>query len=135
VSDWNTQVIEEFRANGGRVPRYFAPDNVLLLHHTGAHSGVVRVSPLVYLPDGDRLVVTASAGGRPHNPGWYHNLRANPRATVDVGTETFDVDAVEITGAERDVLWQRITATFVPFAGYEGKTSRTIPLMALRRAG
>ena len=111
-SRWNdgivaasTRVIEEFRANGGAVGGYFAGAPMLLLHHVGARAGTERVNPLVYLRDGDDLVVSASEGGDPRNPAWYHDLKAHPRVVVEVGTETVAVEAVEVTGPERDELY------------------------------
>ena len=97
---WNDGVIEEFRANDGKVGGYFAGAPMILIHHVGAKSGTERVSPLVYLPDGDDMVIAATKGGAPTNPDWYHNLRANPRITVEVGTDSFPVEAVEETGPD-----------------------------------
>jgi deazaflavin-dependent oxidoreductase (nitroreductase family) len=107
---------------------------MILVHHLGAKSGTERVNPLVYFPDGARIVIIASAGGAPKNPDWYHNLRANPRTEVEVGTETFTVDTVELTGDEHAELWARITAAMPGFADYQTKTERTIPLLAMTRA-
>jgi deazaflavin-dependent oxidoreductase (nitroreductase family) len=134
MSDWNTKIIEEFRANGGKVGGQFAGAPMILVHHLGAKSGTERVNPLVYFPDGERIVIIASAGGAPKNPDWYHNLRANPRTEVEVGTETFTVDTVELTGDEHAELWARITAVMPGFADYQTKTERTIPLLAMTRA-
>ena len=97
---WNDGIIEEFRANDGKVGGYFAGAPMILIHHVGAKSGTERVSPLVYLPDGDDMVIAATKGGAPTNPDWYHNLRANPRITVEVGTDSFPVEAVEETGPD-----------------------------------
>src|SRR3970040_1386674 len=105
VHDWNNQIINEFRANEGRVGGPFKGAPILLLHHTGAKSGKARVNPLMYLADGDRLLVFASKGGAPTHPDWFHNLRANPAATVEVGTDKFVVEAEELTGAEADSLY------------------------------
>ena len=94
MSDWNDGVIAEFRANGGKVGGYFEGAPMILLHHIGARSGTVRVTPLVYFPQDDgSMLVVASKGGAPTNPDWYHNVLANPRFEVEVGTETFTVDA------------------------------------------
>ena len=134
MSDWNTQIIEEFRANEGRVGGQFKGAPMILIHHLGARSGTERVSPLVYFPDGDRMVIVASAGGAPKNPDWYHNLKAHPRITVEVGAETFEVDATELTGDERAALWTRIVERMPGFADYQGKVTRQIPLIALTRS-
>jgi deazaflavin-dependent oxidoreductase (nitroreductase family) len=106
---------------------------LLLLTHTGARTGEKRTNPLAYFPDGDRYAVVASKGGAPTNPDWYHNLLANPSASVEVGTETFDVTAEEAGDEERARLWAMITERNPTFADYEGKTERTMPVMILRR--
>jgi deazaflavin-dependent oxidoreductase (nitroreductase family) len=129
--DWNTKIIEEFRANEGKVGGMFKGTPILLLHHTGARSGKVRVNPLAYRPDGDRLVVFASKGGAPTNPDWFHNLKVNPRATVEVGTETRDVRARVAEGAERDRLWNRQIEIAPAFGEYQKKTKRRIPVIVL----
>ena len=108
VNDWNTNIIEEFRANDGRVGGRFEGASMILVHHIGAKSGTERVSPLVYLRDGDDMVVAATKGGSPTHPDWYHNLRAHPRVTVEVGSG---------------------------FASYESKTTRVFPMFRLRRVG
>jgi deazaflavin-dependent oxidoreductase (nitroreductase family) len=133
VNDWNAKIIAEFRATGGRVGGQFDGAPLLLLTTTGAKSGLARTSPMMYLPDGDRLVVFASKAGAPTNPDWYHNLVANPSATVEVGTESFDVDAHVTTGAERDELYARQAKLYPGFAEYETKTDRVIPVVALSR--
>jgi deazaflavin-dependent oxidoreductase (nitroreductase family) len=133
MSDWNTKIIEEFRQNEGRVGGQFTGASMVLIHHVGAKSGTERVNPLVYFPDGDRMIVVASAGGAPKNPDWYHNLKANPRTRAEVGAETFAVEAVELTGDEYADAWSRITAKMPGFADYQSKTTRSIPLLALNR--
>jgi deazaflavin-dependent oxidoreductase (nitroreductase family) len=133
ANDWNTKVIEEFRANEGRVGGPFEGAPLLLLHTTGAKSGVERVSPVMYQADGDALAVFASKAGAPDNPDWYHNLRANPAATVEVGTETVQVVAREAEGDERDRIWTRQKERFPGFAEYEQKTTRRIPVVVLER--
>ena len=135
VSDFNSQIIEEFRANGGKVGGPFAGAPVLLLTTTGARTGRQRVNPVMYLADGDRMFVFASKSGAPTNPDWYHNLRANPRAKVEVGEERFEVTATEVTGPQRDQIYARQAAAYPNFAEYEARTSRTIPVIALQRAG
>ena len=134
MSDWNTSIIEEFRANEGRVGGPFEGAPMILIHHIGARSGTERVNPLVYFPDGDRMVIVASKGGAPTNPDWYHNVKAHPRITVEVGTDTFPVDVEEVTGDERDALWVRVTERMPGFADYQSKVSRRIPLLTLTRA-
>ncbi len=131
VPDWNDQVIAEFRANAGKVGGMFEGMPLILVHHVGAKSGTARVAPLVYLPDGDRYVIFASKGGAPENPGWYHNLLANPETEAEVGTATVPVRAVEVTGAERDRLYAAQMAVAPQFAEYQEKTSRTIPVIVL----
>ncbi len=134
LDDWNTRVIDEFRANGGRVGGQFEGANMILVHNFGAKSGTERVSPMVYFPDGDRFLIVASAAGSPKNPDWYHNLKARPEVTVEVGTETIPVVVEELPPAERDEKWAEITAVAPGFAEYQKKTSRTIPVLALTRA-
>jgi deazaflavin-dependent oxidoreductase (nitroreductase family) len=130
-ADFNDQIIEEFRANQGRVGGRFEGNPLLLLHHTGAKSGKSLVNPLAYLSDGGRYVVFASKGGAPTNPDWYHNLKAHPNTTIEVGTDTIDVVASEATGEERERLF-RIEAERVPqFAEYQKQIERLIPLMVL----
>jgi deazaflavin-dependent oxidoreductase (nitroreductase family) len=133
MSDRNRTIIEEFRANEGRVGGNFAGRPMLLLTHTGARSGRTYTHPLVYLPHEGRLVVFASKGGAPTNPDWYHNLRAHPTATVEVGTETYEVDAAEVHGAERDRLYASQKEISPAFGDYEKRTSRRIPVIALTR--
>ena len=134
ANDWNTTVINEFRAHGGKVGGQFEGAPLLLLTTTGAKTGQRRTSPVMYLPDGDRLVIFASTGGAPTNPDWDHNLRAHPRASVEVGGETYDVDATFTSGKERDDLYARQKAVWPGFAEYEAKTTRVIPVVALKRA-
>jgi deazaflavin-dependent oxidoreductase (nitroreductase family) len=133
VEDWNRGIIEEFRANDGKVGGRFAGRTLLLLHSFGARTGEERVNPLAYSVDGDRLLVFASKGGAPTNPDWYYNLIANPRATVEVGTETFPVEATVLEGAERERLWQRQVILIPAFGEYERRSGRAIPVIALRR--
>ena len=133
MNDWNSQLIKEFRANGGKVGGEFEGAPLLLLTSIGARSGQRRTTPLMYLPDSNRLVVFASKAGAPTNPDWYHNLVAHPEATVEVGTETFDVMAVVTTGEERDQFYARHAKLYPGFAEYEKKTTRKIPVIALQR--
>ncbi len=133
MSDFNDQVIAEFRANHGKVGGNFEGAPLLLLHSVGAKSGATRVSPMMYLPDGDRFLVFASKAGAPTNPDWYHNLRANPEATIEVGDDTIEVHAEELTGTERDQKYAEQAALYPGFADYERKTDRVIPVVALSR--
>ncbi len=135
VNDFNQRLIEEYRATGGKVGGQFAGRPLLLLTTTGAKSGQPRTQPLVYTVDGDRLVIIASKGGAPTNPAWYHNLLANPQATVELGAETFEVRATRIEGEERRRLYDAQAALMPTFADYEKKTSRDIPLFVLERIG
>ncbi|GHO91135.1 hypothetical protein KSF_011830 [Reticulibacter mediterranei] len=133
MSDWNTPIIEEFRTNGGKVGGMFEGAPLLLLTTTGAQSGQRHTTPLTYLSDGDRLIVFASNAGATTNPAWYHNLVAHPQATVEVGTETFNVTATVIMDEERDQLYARQVALSPGYAEYEAKTTRRIPAVALLR--
>jgi deazaflavin-dependent oxidoreductase (nitroreductase family) len=129
--DFNTQIIEEFRANGGRVGGMFEGATLLLLHTDGARSGVHHTTPVVYLEDDGRYVIFASKAGAPNHPGWYHNLKANPDLHVEVGDKRLNVTATEITGAERDRIYERQVALAPQFAEYQAKTERVIPIIAL----
>ena len=131
MTDYNASIIEEFRANHGKVGGNFEGAPLLLLHSVGAKSGQERVSPMMYLRDGDRYLVFASKAGAPDNPDWYHNLRANPDATIEVGADTLDVRAEELPRAERDAKYAEQAALFPGFKGYEEKTDRIIPVVAL----
>ncbi len=130
MRDWNRNVIEEFRANQGRVAA-FVRQPLLLLTHTGAKTGKRRTNPLAYFRDGDRYVVVASKGGAPTNPDWYRNLLAHPRATIEVGTERLEVSAEPADPAERQRLWALVTGRNPSFKEYQKKTRRTIPLVIL----
>lgn len=137
VSDWNKGIIEEFRANEGKVGGYFEGATVLLLHTIGRRTGKDHVTPVVYLPDGDRWAVVGSKGGAPKDPDWVRNLEANGEATIEVGTETIPVRATQILrgGPEWDDLYARQIARREGFADYLGKTEgiRTIPVIVLER--
>ncbi|MBW4718208.1 nitroreductase/quinone reductase family protein [Saccharothrix obliqua] len=129
--DFNQQVIEEFRANRGRVGGWFADARLILLTTTGARSGHPRTTPLAYLPDGDRILVIGSAGGADRHPAWYHNLVANPRVTVEDGVFTYEAAATVLTGAERDELFARAVEADAGWGEYQAKTRRVIPVVAL----
>ena len=132
-NDWNKNIIEEFRAKGGKVSGMFEGKPILLLHTTGAKSGQPRINPVAYTPDGERLVVIASKGGAPTNPDWYYNLVANPLVTVEVGTEQFQARAMVLAEPERTRLYQQMVTVMPGFAEYEKKTTRVIPVIALTR--
>ncbi|MFB4309169.1 nitroreductase/quinone reductase family protein [Actinomadura sp. GTD37] len=130
--NFNTQVIEEFRANGGRVGGPFEGGRLLLLTTTGARSGAPHTTPLGYLPDGvGRVLVIASAGGSPKNPAWFHNLVARPRVTVESGDFTYEADAVVLAGAERDAAFARAVEAEPGWGEYEIRSGRTLPVVAL----
>jgi deazaflavin-dependent oxidoreductase (nitroreductase family) len=132
-NDFNERVIAEFRANHGKVGGNFEAAPLLLLHSVGARSGETRVNPMMYLPDGDRFLVFASKAGADTNPDWYHNLLAHPDARIEVGDDTFEVRAEELTGAERDEKYAEQAALYPGFADYQEQTSRVIPVFALSR--
>ena len=135
ANDWNTAIIEEFRSNEGRVGGRFEGSTLLLLHHQGARSGEWRVNPLAYQTlDGGRVAVFGSKGGAPTNPDWVHNLKANPRARIEIGTEARDVIARVAEGEEHDRIWARQKELMPGFADYEQRTSRTIPVVILEPA-
>ncbi|MDQ6696768.1 MAG: nitroreductase family deazaflavin-dependent oxidoreductase [Actinomycetota bacterium] len=133
MNDWNQQIIKEFRTNGGKVGGQFEGAPLLLLHSTGAKSGQERVTPVVYQADGDHYAIFASKAGAPTNPDWYHNLRANPGATIEVGTDTVEVTARVAEGDERERLWSEQKRAMPGFAEYEEKTTRTIPVVILEK--
>lgn len=131
VKNWNDALIDEFRANGGRVRGGFEGAPLLLLHSTGAKSGIERVNPMMYQAVDDEYAVFASKAGMPTNPDWYHNLLAHPDATVEVGTETIEVTARVAEGDERERIWSKQKADYPGFAEYEQKTTRQIPVVIL----
>src|SRR4051794_34555079 len=134
ADDWNRKIIEEFRANEGRVGGSFEGHTLLLLHHRGAKSGTERVNPVAcQVLDNGAWAIFASKGGAPTNPDWYYNLIANPDASVEFGTETFDVTARVAEGDERDRIWTRQKEVMPGFADYEKKTARQIPVVILER--
>ena len=132
ANDWNREVIDEFRANAGKV-KAFEGRPLLLLHHKGAKTGAERVNPLVFLPVDGNFAVFGSKAGAPENPAWYHNLRAHPETQVEVGTETIPVRARVAEGAERDEIWEEQKRVNSNFADYEQKTTRSIPVVILER--
>ena len=133
---WNAAVVEEFRANAGRVGGRFEGAPMVLVHHVGRRSGTERVSPVVYQDVDGALAVFASRGGAPTHPDWYHNLLAHPETTVEVGTETFPVRVRELAGEERAAVWEEQKALMPGFAEYEVSAApRQIPVLLLERAG
>lgn len=133
--DWNRKVIEEFRANEGKVGGQFLGAPVLLLHTNGAKTGKERVNPMMYLDLDGRRFVFASKAGADTNPDWYHNLIAHPDVTVEVGPDTYAAKAVAITGADRDRIYGEQAERYPGFAEYQEKTERTIPVVELTAAG
>lgn len=132
MSDWNKDIIEEFRVNDGHVGGMFDGRPLLLLHHVGAKSGTERVSPLMYQELDNGFAIFASKGGADQNPAWFHNLRSNPETTVEIGTETVTVRGRVAEGEEHDRIWAQQTRDFSFFAEYEKKTSRPqIPVVVL----
>ncbi len=133
MDDFNTQIINEFRANAGKVGGGFAGAPLLLLHHQGAKTGRTRVNPLAYLPVGDAFAVFASKAGAPSHPHWYLNLKAHSDVEVEVGADTVKVTAREAHGKERDEIWTRQKAAMPGFAEYEEKAKgiREIPVILL----
>lgn len=132
MSEWNTGIIEEFRANEGKVGGHFEGAPLLLLHHTGAKTGTERVNPLMYQRVDGGYSVFASKGGADDNPDWFHNLKANPETAIEVGTESVKVRARIAEGAEQDRIWEQQKKRFSQFGEYESKTSRPqIPVVIL----
>jgi deazaflavin-dependent oxidoreductase (nitroreductase family) len=133
MSEFNKRIIEEFRANRGKVGGQFANAPMLLLTTTGARSSRSYTTPLVYSKDGERIVIIASKAGAPNNPDWYHNLRAHPTVTVEVGAERFQAKAVITSGEERERLFNNHAQMLPIFNEYRKKTTRQIPVIALER--
>jgi deazaflavin-dependent oxidoreductase (nitroreductase family) len=134
MSDFNTQVIEEFRANGGKVGGNFEGAPLVLMTTLGAKSGAERTTPVVYFKDGERIYVIASAGGSTKHPAWYHNLVANPELTVEVGPDKYRARAVSVTDdGERDRLFADAVSQMPGFGEYEKTANRRIPVLHLNR--
>jgi deazaflavin-dependent oxidoreductase (nitroreductase family) len=141
ASDYNTQIIKEFRANRGRVGGMWTGTMLILIHHIGASSGIERVTPVACSPQGkDRYAIWAANGGSSTHPNWYYNLKANPRITVEVGTQTFTVLAEELDGTTRAELWPKLIAEWPkPAAGSpdlgaaQARTTRQFPVFLLTR--
>ncbi|GJQ53378.1 MAG: nitroreductase family deazaflavin-dependent oxidoreductase [Anaerolineales bacterium] len=131
MNEWNVRnqkVIDEFRANGGKVSWF---GSLLLLHTKGAKSGQERINPVVYMQDNDRWLIVASKGGAPTHPDWFYNIKANPLVTVEIGTETRQAQATVADEPERTQLYDRIASAMPSFAEYRSKTERSIPVVIL----
>jgi deazaflavin-dependent oxidoreductase (nitroreductase family) len=133
LDEFNRGIVEEFRANGGKVGGPFEGGTLLLLHTTGAKSGKPRLSPLAYLTVDGKMLIVGSYAGAPKDPAWVHNLRANPQARIEVGTESYDVSVRELPDDERDATYPKITEVAPVFAEYQANTTRSIPLFELIR--
>lgn len=133
MSDWNKQVIEEFRANDGKVGGMFANSTLVLLHTTGAKSGKERINPLITIEDGDRLIIAASAAGAPAHPDWYYNVVASPMISIEYGSKAYEARATVTSEPERSELYGKLVAVFGAFAEYENNTTRVIPVITLSR--
>ena len=133
VNAWNQSIIEEFRANAGVVGGPFEGATLLLLHTTGAKSGRPRLNPLAYFGFDGKVFIVGSKAGHDTNPDWVYNLRANPGARIEIGTDSYDVTARELPSDERDAVFARVVAAAPGFGEYQAKTSRVIPLFELQR--
>ena len=134
ANDYNTKLIEEFRANEGRVGGEWAGTALILVHHVGAKSGIERVTPLGCFVQGDgRFAIVASNGGSPTHPDWYHNLKANPRVKVEVGGQTFTVLAQELDDTARAQLWPKLVAEAPQLGESQTRVTRQIPVFMLTR--
>lgn len=133
---FNKKIIEEFRANGGRVGGFLADTPMILIHHLGARSGIQRVTPVACCPlrDGRYAIVASNGGSRTH-PAWYHNLTAHPRITAEYGTATFPAMATELRGANRAEMWPAIVARYPDVGRFQSRTARQLPVLLLTRCG
>jgi deazaflavin-dependent oxidoreductase (nitroreductase family) len=131
ANDWNSKIIEEFRANEGKVGGPFAGATLLLLHTVGAKTGQPRVNPVMYQPAGGSYAIFASKGGAPTHPAWYHNLLAHPQVSAEIGSQTVPLVARVAEGAERDRIWAAQKRDHPGFADYETRTTRQIPVIIL----
>jgi deazaflavin-dependent oxidoreductase (nitroreductase family) len=134
LGDFNRAIVEEFRANGGKVGGPFEGGTLLLLHTTGAKTGKTRLSPLAYMTIDGKMVIFGSYAGAPKDPAWVHNLRALPKAYIEVGTDAYDVDVRELPDDEREASYPKVIEIAPVFAEYQTKTTRAIPLFELTRA-
>lgn len=133
MENFNQKIIDEFRSNRGKTTGPFANSDLLLLTTRGRKSGKETTTPVVYTRDNGRLVIVASKGGAPTHPGWYHNLIANPEATIEIGAEKYKVRAVPAMGDERTRLYDQHASRYPSFKEYQAKTTRTIPVFVLER--
>jgi deazaflavin-dependent oxidoreductase (nitroreductase family) len=134
VSDFNARIVDEFRANDGRVGDPFEDSSLILIHHVGAKSGIERVTPLGCFPQPDgRLAIVASNGGAEKTPDWYYNLKAHPEVNVEFGTESFEVAVRELEGAERERVWAEAVRAAPGLGEYQRKAARRIPVLLLTR--
>jgi deazaflavin-dependent oxidoreductase (nitroreductase family) len=133
MTEFNQGIIKEFRENEGKVGGMFEGASIILVHHIGAKSGTERVAPLVYFGEGERIFIFATKGGSDESPAWFHNLVANPKVTVEVGAEKFEVTATVLDRAERDEYYAKQVAVAPNFGDYERKTTRVIPVIELKR--
>jgi deazaflavin-dependent oxidoreductase (nitroreductase family) len=134
MQTFNKGIVEDFRANGGKVGGQFANADLLLLTTTGAKSGEPRLAPLAYFTIDDKLIIIGSKAGADTNPDWVHNLRANPQVHVEIGTEAYDAITRELPQAERDEIFDEVVAAAPGFGAYQSKTSRVIPLFEVKRS-
>jgi len=134
MKEFNKNLIDEFRANDGKVSGQFADANLLLLTTTGAKSGQQRLAPLAYFTVDGKLIIIGSKAGADTNPDWVHNLRANPQAHIEIGADSYDVTSRELPTAERDEIFDKVVAVAPGFGEYQSKTSRVIPLFELQKA-
>ena len=133
IKSFNTALVEEFRANGGKVAGKYEGANLLLLTTTGAKTGQPRTTPLAYFRFDGKLIIVGSSWGAQSHPAWVRNLWANPSVHVEVGTDSFDATARALSAAEREALWTQVVATAPVFGEYQGRTHRVIPLFELQQ--
>jgi deazaflavin-dependent oxidoreductase (nitroreductase family) len=134
AGDYNTRIVEEFRATGGHPGGEWEGTPMLLIHHLGVRSGIERVTPLGCFPLGDgRFAIVASAGGSPAHPGWYHNLKASPAITVEEGGDTFTAVAEELVGPARAELWPKLVERYPTLGAHQARTKRQFPILVLSR--
>jgi deazaflavin-dependent oxidoreductase (nitroreductase family) len=134
ASDYNTEIIKEFRANQGRVGGPWAGITLILIHHIGGRSGIERVTPVAYHPQpGGRFAIWAANGGSPTHPNWYYNLKSHPEITAEVGAQAFTVLAQELDGTARAELWPKLVSAYPQLAGAQARTTRQFPLFMLTR--
>jgi deazaflavin-dependent oxidoreductase (nitroreductase family) len=131
MSDFNKEIIQEFRANDGKVGGMFEGMSLLLVHTTGAKSGQLRINPTAYIKDGENLIIAASKGGADSHPDWYHNLVSNPRVIVEVGSETISALAEVPSEPERSNYYEKLASKYPMFNEYKTKTKRVIPVIKL----